>query len=87
APTFEYKQSVETVDDGFTLAFNKYSNAKSAKGKKAAREELIEKYGEKRVARYEAIDSNFNDIVEGITSSGINIFFDSEEGINLQRCK
>jgi hypothetical protein len=87
APTFEYKQSVETVDDGFTLAFNKYSNAKSDRGKKAAREELIEKYGEKRVARYEAIDSNFNDIVKEIIASGINIFSDSEEGIKLQRCK
>jgi uncharacterized coiled-coil protein SlyX len=87
APTFEYKQSVETVDDGFTLAFNKYSNAKSDRGKKAAREELIEKYGEKRVARYEAIDSNFNDIVKGIIASGINIFSDSEEGIKLRRCK
>jgi hypothetical protein len=86
-PGFTYTQKTETKEDGFTSEFNKYQDIQNKKKKAEAREALIEKFGKERVERYEIIDSNFNTIVEEIISSKINIFFDSEEGIDLKNCK
>lgn len=86
-PGFTYTQKTETKEDGFTSEFNKYQDIQNKKKKAEAREALIEKFGKERVERYEIIDSNFNTIVKEIISSKINIFFDSEEGIELKNCK
>jgi len=75
APSFKYTQKIQ--DENFGDFVSEYTTYKRRKNPKV-REQLIEKFGEDKVARYEAIDNSFDSIVEQITQSGINIFFDPE---------
>jgi hypothetical protein len=71
------KDIVDPQDSTSVELFNELDEIMelSEKERPAYLKELGEKYGVESVARAQAISDNFNNIVEQITSSGINIFF------------
>lgn len=63
-----------------------YSNIKNKKKKEPLRNKIIEEFGEAEFERVNAIESNFNSIVEQIAASGINIFTPKDSSNKFQEC-